>query len=653
MRKKWLKMTETFLLSAMFAAGFLMSASAGENTESVSEDEILESELLSEETFETELSQENEGDVTNSRIRFASDMKEVHEALKQARSRNWMYDDLVEYEMEDTAASAETTSGVAPAAAEAKAQEESLDLGDGDYSTTNVREQGVDESDIIKTDGRYIYILSDNSLLIVSAQGEESREISRTDLPSDEKDVEQYARELYIDGDTLCVVCETYTEPDYTDTLGYYVWYARRYTTILYTYDISDREHPLCLGSISQEGQFLQSRKTDDIVYLYSFLMPYLEEAYENSSLGVVIQGEQVQPEDFCIPACVTSESYLVVSSMSIEKPDAVIDQKVLVSGAGTCYVTKDSLYVVNEDYGDYRNYSEIIKFHCEKGQMEGVAAARVLGSVHDSFCLDEYQENLRVLTTYTGSDAGEVLEAVGKLFGMYYMAGDRWERHNAVYILDQNMEKVSCLKGIAKNEEIRSARFFGDTAYFVTYENTDPLFTADLSDPTNPVLTGELEITGFSAYLHPYGDGRLLGIGYESDPDTGVVTGLKLSMFDISDPVHVQEMDRLVIDGITYCPAIGKYKSILANGQKNLIGFFCENRYMVFSWLPEQGFVRRLHYDLMQDGLMGKADEDSCRGLYSGDDFYLAGGSFVINFEMEDDDFDKELVLLLSSADN
>src|SRR5699024_915075 len=97
-----------------------------------------------------------------------------------------------------------------------------------------------------------------------------------------------------------------------------------------------------------------------------------------------------------------------------------------------------------------------------------------------------------------------------------------------------------------------------------------DPLFSVDLSDPANPRVLDSLKITGFSTYLHFYSDTLLLGLGYEADEETGVQTGLKLSMFDISDPAHITEVSRLVLDGITWCESLEDYKSILIDPEKN-----------------------------------------------------------------------------------
>ena len=139
-----------------------------------------------------------------------------------------------------------------------------------------------------------------------------------------------------------------------------------------------------------------------------------------------------------------------------------------------------------------------------------------------------------------------------------------------------------------------------------------------------------------------------LLGIGYEANEETGVVTGLKLSMFDISDPSNVTEVSRFVIPGITWCPAIESYKSILVDPEKNLIGFFCDNRYLLFSYDEEEGFQSKLVYDFYSDMLLDQVSYDTLRGLYIDNTFYIAGNTFVISFDMKKG-FKKTNVLQIS----
>ena len=297
----------------------------------------------------------------------------------------------------------------------------------------------------------------------------------------------------------------------------------------------------------------------------------------------------------------------------------AVTDQKVLVSGADNFYVSTENIYIATENYNSDDTFTELAKFHYDNGHITGVAAGSVRGYLNNSFSLNEYNGYLRIVSTY------------------YDSSNDDWTEKNILTIFDENLKQVSTIDDLASGETIRSARFLEDTGYFVTFRQTDPLFRVDLSDPTAPKITGELKVSGFSSYLHFYGENLLLGIGYEADENTGETTGIKLSMFDLSDPDELKEVNRIAISGITWAPAIDDYKSILVDAEKNLIGFYCDGRYLVYSYDSENGFERMLVYDFFEDDLMETAQYDTMRGLYIGDTLYLAGDGFVVPFDLAD----------------
>lgn len=578
------------------------------------------------------------------RLRYAKDYREVYEAVKNASYYyKYDYEPLLDYEMNEAAVeeSAAMATGTATASV---ADTSGSDV--KDFYDTNVREQGVDEADIIKTDGTYIYILRNcEELLIFRADEKDTALVSVTDLSSAGESGTRYSADMYVDGDQLFIACEENVRIEGLSSDGQQSIYQWKNMTKLYTMDISDREHPEQTAEFSQDGSYSQSRKVGDTIYLYSRWYPDVYDTYENSNLIPKVDGVDLPAETICIPDCVTDAAYLIVSSVKAEDPAEAFDTKALISGAGLVYATQQSLYLVNSDYDSVPLRSEIVKFALEEGSIKGIGACKVRGEVHNSFSIDEYNDHLRVLTTYRGSETAGIMEFLGDLFGFDYYDDQEWVRRNAVYIFDKDMHRVSKLGGIARNEEIRSARYFGDTVYFVTFRNTDPLFTADLSDPENPVITGELKISGFSSYLHPYGEGRLLGMGYEADENTGRTTGLKLSMFDVSDPTNVKEIGRFVIPGITWCAALDNYKAILAQGNKNLIGFCYSGRYMVFSFDEETGFKKVLHYDMLEDMIASEYYDDTFRGLYIDNELYVAGPGSVTAFDMENG-FEKDCVV-------
>ena len=197
----------------------------------------------------------------------------------------------------------------------------------------------------------------------------------------------------------------------------------------------------------------------------------------------------------------------------------------------------------------------------------------------------------------------------------------------NGLYILGKNLVLKGKIEGLAENESIYSARFLGDTGYFVTFRRTDPLFAVDLSNPEQPKVLGELKVSGFSDYLHGYGENRLLGIGMEADEDTGQQQGMKLSMFDLADPADVKEEARFRLENYNYSEALYNHREVLIDVEENLIGFSADGsdngnywrRYLVFSY--ENGaFVKKMELDMEgEDGGYMRM-----RATFIGDTLYL-----------------------------
>lgn len=463
-----------------------------------------------------------------------------------------------------------------------------------DYSATNIQEFGVDEADIVKTDGRYIYILRRNgSVTIVDAKEPQALKEVSTISPADSDLLG--TEELYTDGDTLNVIATRQSTSLEQDGDVYYPSSTRQ--TVLYTYDISDRTAPKLAGTISQDGDYTTSRKNGSFIYLFTSWYPDLGETYAESRIIPTVNGADLDVSDFYLPKSLTSSSYLLISSVNTEDPQNILDKKALVSGTSNFYVSPENIYIANENWKLNTTMTDIMKFHYKDGKITGTAAGSVKGYLNNSFSLNEYNGFLRVVSTYY-DDSGE--------------------EQNGLYILDDSLHITGSIEDLAEGETIRSARFFGNIGYFVTFRQTDPLFSADLSDPASPVVLGELKVSGFSSYLHFYGQDLLLGMGYEADEQTGFISGVKLSMFDVSDPANVTELHRLVIPGVTWCPSIKNYKSILIDPQKNVFGFFCSDHYLVFSYDKEKGFVSELIYDFIQDALSGQTqtpESDSSAG--------------------------------------
>ena len=537
--------------------------------------------------------------------------------FKQADSEEELYKTLQELEkqtgsyarggdimlLEESAEIATMDAGAADTAANQKV------TGEADFSQTNVREAGVDEGDVVKTDGSYLYILkSSGSVRIVDIRGTKMKEIAKIQPEKLNESIE----DLYLDGDRLMLVTTGYESSMEEAESDMYTVNRYQYTALT-VYDITEREHPEMAGRITQEGDYRQSRKKGDYVYLLTQYSPSLGDSFEDSSVMPLVNEQKLAISDVYLPDQTSQSDYLVASGINIQDPENVISSKAIVSGAADFYMSSDNLFICNNNWNDGKSSTEILRFACVDGEITAGAMCELPGFLNDTFSLDEYQGYLRVLLTEDSN--GE---------------------SNSLYILDADMQVTGAIRNLADGETIRSARFMGTMAYFVTFRQTDPLFCADLSDPDNPQILSELKLTGFSSYLHPYGEHLLLGVGYEAEEETGSQTGVKLSMFDISDPSQVEELDKYVIKGASYLPSDYNYKAILADGEKNLIGFVCDGEYLVFSYDEEKGFQNLLTYT-MSDWEYWDGDA-SCRGVYAGDEFYIIDQDEVLCFDMNQD---------------
>ena len=326
-------------------------------------------------------------------LTYASGYQEIYDRLYELFQSNTI---LYDYDTSD--------GGMDPRSVTYMGEESALDVSTAatedhvDYSRTNIQEAGVDEGDIIKTDGTWIYILKqDGSFSIVRANDgapkvESTTKLEKTGLSNRE------IREMYLDGDRLIIVEEgicTALEKDnelYRTSTGY--------QTVLSVWDITDRAQPEQIGMLRQDGYYKDSRKNGDFVYLFTSYMPYIADTYEESTIVPRINGDEVAYNQFYLPEKPASENYLIISSVDITKPEEVKDQKVLVSGADSFYVSTENIYVTNENYNSGRDtvVTEIAKFHYKDGRITGVAAGSVKGYLNDSFSLNEYDGTLRVV---------------------------------------------------------------------------------------------------------------------------------------------------------------------------------------------------------------------------------------------------------------
>lgn len=475
------------------------------------------------------------------------------------------------------------------------------------YSQTNLQLDGIDESDHIKTDGNYIYVQKEDKVVITDVRNEKMNILGEI-CPNLGKN--GYIKTMYVDGNQLFLVLQKNA--------------SDKMKCILQTYNIADRKNARLEGSVVVEGEYADSRKVGDIVYLFCNKgILYNETTYKGDKEKIIPLVNDKKIPSGCIYVQDHADSEFIAVSVNAKKPSEIVDQMMVMNTNVNVYMGTDVIYLYSTEYKKEKAYTNITKFQYKDGYMSGVASKSIKGEITDVFAISESNDILRVLTT-------------------------EWNEQskNRLYMLDDKMKIIGKLSGIADGEEIYAARYIGDIAYFITYHNTDPLFAVDISDAETPKIIGKIKITGFSDYLHPYGKNKLLGIGYETDAATGEQLGVKLTMFDISNPEKLKVIDTLHIDG-DYCSAADDYKTALVDSEKNVIGFTVEqweqnqkdenaqdsrNRYYVYSW-KNNHFVKQFEkklpetkYDMYEkcNDLYLYVDNYNIRGLYIGDTFYL-----------------------------
>ncbi len=555
----------------------------------------------------------------------AEDYDEIYEYI-QAEREYW--EDAASATEESTA---DSSTGSAEArsfdSAGANAESISNTASGKEYSDTNVREEGVGEGDIVKTDGKNLYVVNGEKINIVGAGSTEMELLAQI-----EPEEGSYPSEVYAQDGYLAVV---YTKSEYSDGTNGYDGYYRDYTCAD-VYDVSNPEEPEKIGGITQSGYFNTMRIRGGYVYLLSSFYADTGAARGNQPAYIPeVQGKLISTDCIYMPQGRMGNSYTVISSFDLDDPEGHTDSKAVFGNTGICYVSTENIYITESIYGvsdSDVNQTSIRKVSYGEGILEGAGQTKLSGVLNDSFSIDEYDGYLRLVTTVTKTE--------GQTRGIVPLLAPEPSESNSLYVLDENLKIVGEIRDLAEGESVYSARFMGKTGYFVTFRQVDPLFSVDLSDPAAPKILGELKIPGFSEYLHPYGDGLLLGIGMDVD-ESGVTTeGVKLSMFDISDPSDVREVQKYVIEDM-YGTDVYDYRSVFADVEKNLFGFTAYGsgqKYYIFSYDENKGFRQEFERTLGGYG--------STRGLYIGDRFYLVSGNTIEAYAL--DGFEKvgDLVL-------
>ena len=343
------------------------------------------------------------------------------------------------------------------------------------------------------------------------------------------------------------------------------------------------KDKKLALLILDVKGNYLSSRMIGENIYfitneyLYSYLIrnkkmnEINEDEFKPVYRDTAINDEQIYVDYADIYYFPESEdtSYLNVVGFNVNNNEkANIDTYL---GAGTdIYVSQQNLYITrtkyeykdSKTYGYYNNYdvnTYIYKFKLEYSKATYINAGSVPGEVLNQFSMDEKDGYFRIATTDSDSWNSET-------------------NTNNLYVLNENLEIVGKVEGLAKGEKIYSVRFMGNRAYMVTFVEIDPLFVIDLSDPTNPTVLGELKIPGYSKYLHPYDENHIIGFGENTKTNEygGVVTdGMKMALFDVSNPNSPKELYSVDIgEKGTYSEILNNHKALLFSQEKNIIAF-------------------------------------------------------------------------------
>lgn len=486
---------------------------------------------------------------------------------------------------------------------------------DTSFSDTNVRTEGVGEADIVKTDGNYLYTLKANSkeISIVDIRSDQMKVVSSISLNENFQ-----ASEFYLSDQKLFVLGNMQNTQVDSDSKTLY----RGSCTRIQTYDLTDINNPKSIGTVDQSGYYLTSRFKDGYLYVFSDYYIYNAITKKDYPSYVPLVGDNLlKQSDIYLPTNHAADQYLVVSSVSADDPEKAADQKAIMSENGEVYVSENNIYIyeytnssILADNLAAKNQTILRKLSYNKGKLSGSAQGKVKGYLNDSFSIDEYDNTLRLVTTVT-HNAGSSSQS------------------NAVYVLDADLKTIGKIEDLAKDEQVYSARFLGDTGYFVTYEQTDPLFSVDFSDPENPKILGKLKIPGFSEYLHFYSDNLLLGIGMDTD-ENGITNGVKVSMFDISDPSDVKEVSKYTLDQYYYSDVFSDYRAALVDPEKNLIGFPLSgsaDQYVILSYDKDQGFQVQMQEEVNGNSYLGT------RGVYANDKFYVINGNAIEAYRMGD----------------
>jgi uncharacterized secreted protein with C-terminal beta-propeller domain len=577
-----------------------------------------------------------QGDYLRGFSSYSSLMNKLKSNAKVVGRTYYEYDDLVELEYSPAPTAAETQPTSADGTKNNSATGGAGSEENPDFVGTITQVFGVEEPDMIKTDGKTIYAVYSNygynnppTIYAANVKNGEFSDFTIAKVPLPEN-VYSYngSAQIFLKDGTLTLMCTGYTREEtvkmpkssYNDIIPYSsYYYTSTPKTYVFTYS-TDGSRLTLTGSYFQEGSFSDARMIDDVLYLitnkyiqlyYYYYDRYFEYymtddgdySYEETVLDIQVPpidelitpekclpnygsleegGKIVAPGDILLPsewqASYNSMNFSVISGLNINDIENPVSIKALADFGGQIYCSLDNLYTATYKYQSRVNDqwnstgTRITRIALDNGIIKPEACGVVEGTVKDQFSMDQYQGDIFRIATTTNRYT----------YAPKYLS----ESYSSVFTLDKDLKIIGSVSGLGIGEQIKSVSFQGNTGYVVTFRQTDPLYSIDMTDPRNLVLLDELKIDGFSTYMHNWADGLLLGFGNDADPDTGRVTGLKLTMFDVSDTSDLKDITSFIISSnlvtsnwkqnysYVYSNATWDHKYLLLDGTRNFIAF-------------------------------------------------------------------------------
>jgi inhibitor of cysteine peptidase len=513
----------------------------------------------------------------------------------------------------------------------------SIDMNAGeDFSTTNIQVQGVDEPDIVKTDGESIYYVTNDRLYIIDANAEDLDIVAELEIENG------YTREMFLANDKVILLGTEYDDrpqPLMDDVavarIAPGIWYPRTNMASVRIYDISDKEEPELEEKITLEGNYADARMIDGFVYVIfnkytgnSFVPPII---YSNAGTKE-IEATDVSYFD------IYDSSYQLSIVLAVDLEDNSYSEETFLKGnSQNIYVSENNIYLTGRKQIPYyaeqqRIIEEVFKAVLPQqivGDIERIQSYDIRESTkiqEIQYVVEQYfnsldEEQVQELMEQTEDDIEEIQsdlqrerdttvihriaidedsiehKASGEIpgcplnqfsmderdgyFRIATTQGNSWSENNPssnnLYVLDMDLDIVGEIEDIAPQERIYSVRFMQDKAYMVTFRNIDPLFVIDLADPENPEILGKLKIPGYSDYLHPYDENHIIGIGKETEVDEknerAFQQGVKLALFDVSDVENPKEIAKIEIgDRGSDSEALRNHKAFLFDKERNLL---------------------------------------------------------------------------------